>query len=285
MKEKVKEDMRSWGIDSSGCNPKEYNGEDVVVSILHYILEQYELQQRLSIFGKKGEEATNKELKQIDDIEALIHLDAHSLADEEKTKAMVSLMFLTERQDGSIKVRQSNENNKNAYKKMCEGAIVNLLEAFLHAENDEDVVMYIQGRLAELLVMLAPQAYSKYIAIQKGQKVLYVKMHKALYGMLKSALLFYRKLWDDLVGMGFAINPYDSWVANKMINWCQMTITWHVDDLKILHKNGWEIMKIIKQLGVMYGNIKVKRRKVYKYLGMNLDTQTHRWSKGQWSHT
>ena len=60
-----------------------------------------------------------------------------------------------------------------------------------------------------------------------------------------------------------------------------MTITWHVDDLKILHKNGWEIMKIIKQLGVIYGNIKVKRRKVYKYLGMNLDTQTHRWSKGQ----
>ena len=47
-----------------------------------------------------------------------------------------------------------------------------------------------QGRLAELMAMVAPQTYLKFISFKKGQKILYVKMQKALYGMLKSALLF-----------------------------------------------------------------------------------------------
>ena len=87
-------------------------------------------------------------------------------------------------------------------------------------------------------------------------------MHKALFGMLKSVLLFYRKLKDNQEGMGFMISPYDLCMDNKMINGQQTIITWHVDDLKILHKNGWEITKIIKWLGKIYRKIKVKRRKI-----------------------
>ncbi len=49
--------------------------------------------------------------------------------------------------------------------------------------------------------------------------------------MMKSALLFYRKLVADLTSIGFDINPYDPCVANKMIDDKQMTICWHVDDL------------------------------------------------------
>ena len=37
--------------------------------------------------------------------------------------------------------------------------------------------------------------------------------------------------------MGFKINPYDPCVLNKMVNGHQMTIYWHVDDLKVSHKN------------------------------------------------
>ena len=45
--------------------------------------------------------------------------------------------------------------------------------------------------------------------------MLYVKLSKALYGLLKSALLLYKKLAGNLVDMGFEINPYDPYVANK----------------------------------------------------------------------
>ena len=62
-----------------------------------------------------------------------------------------------------------------------------------------------------------------------------MKIQKALYGMLKSALLFYQKLRDNLEGNGFQINRYDPCVANKMIDREQMTIVWHVDDLKVSH--------------------------------------------------
>ena len=37
--------------------------------------------------------------------------------------------------------------------------------------------------------------------------------------------------------MGFKINPYDPCVLNKMVNGHQMTIYWHVDDLKVSHKD------------------------------------------------
>ena len=71
----------------------------------------------------------------------------------------------------------------------------------------------------------------------KGKPLLYIKMYKALYGLLRSALLFYKKLVGDLQKYGFKVNPYDPCVANAMINGSQMTVTWHVDDLKVSHKD------------------------------------------------
>ena len=41
-------------------------------------------------------------------------------------------------------------------------------------------------------------------------------LQKTLYGLLYSALLFYKKLRDKLGADGFVINPYDPCVANKM---------------------------------------------------------------------
>jgi hypothetical protein len=83
--------------------------------------------------------------------------------------------------------------------------------AFLHAESDEDITMVLKGRLAELMVQVAPNLYRKYITVdRKGLAILYVKMQKALYGLLRSALLFYNKLVADLESNGFVLNPYDS---------------------------------------------------------------------------
>jgi hypothetical protein len=70
--------------------------------------------------------------------------------------------------------------------------------AFLHANVDEDITMVLKGRLAELMVQVAPNLYRKYITVdRKGVAILYVKMQKALYGLLRSALLFYNKLVAD----------------------------------------------------------------------------------------
>ena len=73
--------------------------------------------------------------------------------------------------------------------------------------------------------------------------------------MLKSVLLFYKKLRNDLESEGFKINPYNPCVANEIINGSQMMIAWHLDDLKISHQDGWEVTKTIKWLGKIYGDI------------------------------
>jgi hypothetical protein len=84
---------------------------------------------------------------------------------------------------------------------------------------DEEVYMCLRGRLAELMVKTAPDIYRKYIYVGSDNKpVLYVKLKKALYGCLRSALLFYKKLLKDLKDRGFVVNPYDPCVANKTVN-------------------------------------------------------------------
>ncbi len=94
-------------------------------------------------------------------------------------------------------------------------ATVDNTGAYLHAVNDHDVQMVLKGKLAELMELVAPHIYCKHITVNnKGESILYVKLHKALYGLLKSALLFYKKLSGDLKNYGFTINPYDPCVAN-----------------------------------------------------------------------
>ena len=39
-----------------------------------------------------------------------------------------------------------------------------------------------------------------------GNPLLYVKLHKAMYGYIRSEILFYEKLTWDLTEMGFIIN-------------------------------------------------------------------------------
>ena len=43
-----------------------------------------------------------------------------------------------------------------------------------------------------------------------GDVRLYMKLSKALHGMLKSALWFYEKLREDIEAYDFKINPYNS---------------------------------------------------------------------------
>jgi hypothetical protein len=80
---------------------------------------------------------------------------------------------------------------------------VDLPGAFLHADNKDYVIMKMVGTLAELKVKTNPKLYQQYVILEKGRSVLYLQLQKALYGMMKSALLFYRKLVSELQEMGF----------------------------------------------------------------------------------
>ena len=127
-------------------------------------------------------------------------------------------------------------------------ATIDIPGALLHADNKDFVIMKMNGTLAELMVKTDPKLYRKYVVLKKGRQVLYLRLQKALYGMMKSALLFYRKLILELIGVGFIINPYNPCFANKVVNGNQMALRLHVDDLMISHKNRIDINAFLKSL-------------------------------------
>jgi hypothetical protein len=82
-------------------------------------------------------------------------------------------------------------------------ATCNIPGAFLQADNPDYVLMQLDSVRAELMVKVEPKLYRKYITTNaKGKPVLYVQLEKAVYGMMKSALLFTTNLlptsplWD-----------------------------------------------------------------------------------------
>ncbi len=102
-------------------------------------------------------------------------------------------------------------------------------------------------------------------------------MTKVLYGMWKSTLWFYKKLRANLEAKGFIVNNYDLFVANKIINSTQMTVTWHMDDLKVCHKDQRAINDFATWLKGKYERkekglfLTHHKGKVHDYLGIDLD--------------
>ena len=60
----------------------------------------------------------------------------------------------------------------------------------------------------------------------------------ALYGIMKAALLFYIKFVENLKSIRFQLNPYYPCVENNIVDSAQLTVVWHVDDLKVSHIDG-----------------------------------------------
>ena len=73
--------------------------------------------------------------------------------------------------------------------------------------------------------------------------------------MLQLALLFYNKLRKDLKDSGFKVNPYNPCVANKTVRGSQMTVVWHVDDMKISHKMPKAVTSFMNYIKDRYGKI------------------------------
>ena len=184
--------------------------------------EHFPLKKGIALFGDKAEQATTEELQAIHDMGAYGPLDASKLTRDEKHDALESLFFIPGKRDGRMKSSKCAMVNKqrmhdgydkfagssptvttkglilstaiNAYKEW-EMSIVDTGTAFLHADNDEEVLMKLRGKIVELLVQLEPTMYRKYVTVgPNGEPILYVRLLKVLYRLLRSTLLFYKKL-------------------------------------------------------------------------------------------
>ena len=95
------------------------------------------------------------------------------------------------------------------------------------------------------MVATATEIYKKHVSVnRKGELVLYVEGLKALYGIMKAALLFYLKFVKNLKSIGFVLNPYDPCVANKIVDGTQLTVVWHIYDLKVSHMDAGVVARM-----------------------------------------
>lgn len=270
----------------------------------HAFTQSYSLKKGLKMFGDKAKQAVNKEMKQLHNRAVFKPIHVHEMTQLERKRAMESLIFLVEKRDGRIKARTcANGSTQRSYISKDEAAsptaatqavlltsiieakqgrdvmVIDAPNAFVQTDvppQEEKIVMKIKGVLVDILLELCPGVYDDYVVYENGEKVVYVEIMKALYGMLIASLLWYKKFRADVEKIGFEINPYDVCVANSKVEGKQHTLTWHVDDIKASHVNKKVNDRFAEWCESKYGSdlnghVQVTRGKRLDYLGMILD--------------
>jgi hypothetical protein len=145
---------------------------------------QYSLEAELKHFGERGETVVSKELKQFNVYDVFEPFYANKLSNEENLKALTLLIFLKEKQDGNIKARScANGSVQREHVAKEEAAaptvalesvfvtatidakekqkvvMIDIPRAFLHANNEDYIVMKMNGSLAELMAKTDPKIY------------------------------------------------------------------------------------------------------------------------------
>ena len=264
---------------------------------------QISLKAGLRTFGDDGLKAVEKEMRQLHDRSVMKPVHKGCLTVEQRREALAYLMFLKRKRCGKIKGRGCAGGRKQracitkedstaptvsteavfltAVIDAMEGRNVVVLDvpgAFMQADIDELVHVKFTGAMVTLLLEIDYDMYKEYVVVEKGERVMYMELLKALYGTLRAARLFWQKLSKQLIDeWGFTPKKYDDCVVNKMINGKQMTVVWHVDDLKVSHVDASEVEKFVQRMEATFGQdtpLTVSRGQVHDYLGMTLDFRT-----------
>ena len=148
-------------------------------------------------------------------------------------------------------------------------ATADVAGAYLNADMEDYVLMRLTGDDVGLMCDVNP-AYKNYVTNERNKPVLYLRLAKALYGCVKSAMLWYRLFTSTLKQLGFVLNPYDPCVANADIDGSQCTIVWYVNDNKVSHRNPQVVSDVIAKIETFFGKMTVTRGLEHDFLGMHI---------------
>lgn len=186
-------------------------------------IQQYLIEKGPKTFREKGREAAIKEMAQLLKRVSFKPVDWKNLNENERRRAQLALMYLAQKKSGVHKGRMvyngkptrawvtredssSPTATQEGMNMTCaidanEGRDImtaDVPNAFIQAlmpeqKNGEDrVIIKITGSLVDMVVDLDP-SYEGYIVEEKGKRVIYVVVLRALYGMIESALLWYQQ--------------------------------------------------------------------------------------------
>ena len=280
-------------------SPARVDYYDVALKVM---FTQMSARKGLKLYGEEAFAAIVKEYRQMDEgpmpgKPVFEPVYAHDLTDQQKKQALESVNLMKEKRDGSLKARLCGDGSKQKQylppdesiyspTSSTEGLLTSLVRdvverrdvavydipgAYLQTPVTKDriIIMKLRGIYVDIMIKVNPE-YAKYVVYENGVKVLYVRVLRALYGCIESAMLWYHFYAETLEGMGFEINPYDRCVANKMINGKQCTIVWYVDDNKVSHEDPNVVTEVLEEIKKYFGEITISRGKKHDFLGMNI---------------
>jgi hypothetical protein len=146
--------------------------------------------------------------------------------------------------------------------------------AFLQADWPADCDCYLkfEGAMVSMIWDIDSKYKKNIVYGKNGRIYMYAKLTKAVYGTLLGAILFYEKLSKQLVDWGYEPNCYDRCTFNKMIDGKQITIQFHVDNLKISYMDQSVIDSVLADLNNEFGTTKkplaATTGHVHDYLGI-----------------
>ena len=244
--------------------------------------------------GDAARDALRKEFKQIVDKHVYSGIRKKDLTPEQLKRVLGAVNLIKEKRNGILKGRHCANGSKQRpwYEKhetsspalnidaliltlivdAVEGrdvATADVAGAYLNAVMEDFVVLKLVGEDATLMCDVHPP-FRDFLESEKGKPVLYLKLDRALYGCVQSALLWYKLFSSTLKNLGFVLNPYDPCVANAMLDGSQCTVAWYVDDNKISHVDTSVVDRIINAIEADFGEMTKTRGNVHSFLGMDI---------------
>jgi Reverse transcriptase (RNA-dependent DNA polymerase) len=132
---------------------------------------------------------------------------------------------------------------------------------------DKTLYMLIEPEVAKEIIRQDPS----FLPFQRRNGGLVVILHKALYGCIESAKLWYHELAETLKTNGFKPNPRDKCIFNKTTRNAQITIIVYVDDLMMTSTDKSLVLEMERTLLKKYGQFRSSSEKTVSYLGCTWD--------------
>ena len=174
-------------------NPSLYytNRYEFQDTIIHCDLTQLLMKHGLKRFKQKGKKSVNVELEQLHRMDAFWPVKTENPPEKQKNKWLTLLMFLKENLDGSIKGRGVANGRKQREKIESKDTTSPIVSA--EAVMPTATIDALEGRdvaVAEMMVAADPALFWSFVSYETVKAVLYVRLHKALYGCLKAHCCF-----------------------------------------------------------------------------------------------
>jgi Reverse transcriptase (RNA-dependent DNA polymerase) len=132
------------------------------------------------------------------------------------------------------------------------------------------VVMMLPAEVAEMLCIIDPK-HTKFL---RPDKKIAVKLKKALYGCVESAVLWYNELTSTLEELGFIRNPYDTCSFSRPHQDSYDRILVYVDDLFLSSASEDRLKFVAEVLRNKYDAVTFKTGTQHDFLGIHWDFST-----------